>query len=84
MIIIETESGARYDIEDDLSRLRRWAPDETIPGALRQDGNWLDAYAVYNLVVDQSATFILHPLGEGDVTVRRTSRITKIYWGVSS
>lgn len=79
MIIIETESGARYDIEDDLSRVRRWAPDETIPGAMRQDGNWLKAEGVFGLSVGSSAVLVLEPLGEGNATVRCTSRIVKIY-----
>lgn len=67
-----TESGTVYEVLGERV-CRAVAGDAE---AMRRDGEWLDLLMAPHVVVGQPASFILEPLGEGDVTMRQTSQVT--------
>lgn len=72
MVTVETFTGSVYEI--DGFRVRRVQSTHQ----LRRDGEWVDLLAAPHVEVGQGMVFMLEPLGMGDVTVRRTSQVTKI------
>lgn len=68
---VTTESGSIYEIEEGrVRRLSVWT--------LRRDGEWLTLHRPVRPEVGVSMLLALEPLGEGDITIRRTSRVTEV------
>jgi hypothetical protein len=72
-MIIHTETGSVYEVTD--FHVRRRNSD----GAMRRDGEWVAFHTFTAPVVGESMVFELEPLGDGDVTLRRTSRVTEVH-----
>lgn len=65
-----TRSGTIYEIADDKVR-RIPRPNE----AMRGDNEWVPLLAAPHIRVGVSATLLLAPLGDGDMTIRTTSEV---------
>lgn len=68
---VTTESGSVYEIEDGrVRRLSVWT--------MRGDGDWVALLRPVRPEVGVSMLLMLEALGEGNLTVRRTSRVTEV------
>lgn len=74
IIKVRTESGTFYEIAADLSSVRRLSPN----AAMRRDNEWLKVTEMGEIALGQPLIFMLEPLGEGDVTLRRTTPVVSI------
>lgn len=70
-MIVITESGTSYEFEG--GRVRRHGDID-----MRRDDEWLRFAHLPLIEVGRSMILVLEPLGEGDVTVRRTSRVVEV------
>ena len=68
---VHTESGSVYEIDDD--KVRRVGNHD-----MRGDGEWLTFRHLHPVTVGLPMGFVLEPLGMGDITLRTTSRVTRI------
>lgn len=71
---MKTETGSVYEFNDDLTKVRR----VQYTHDLRRDGEWLELRGLTMPHIGASMVLELEPLGEGDVTYRRTSWVTEI------
>lgn len=69
-----TESGTIYEIQGD--KVRRVLGSDSHD--MRRDGEWI-ALHYYDIGVGFPATLSLEPLGDGDVTIRTTSRVVELW-----
>ena len=71
---VKTESGSLYEFED--GKIRRTNEDAD----LRRDNEWLAVQLPdpRGPQIGQSMLIGLEPLGEGNITFRRTSRVVEI------
>lgn len=76
---ITTQSGTVYEFDLLGRKVRRVPLDEY--ASMRQDEQWLDFEFGYPPAVGSSVVLMLEPLGEGDVTVRRTTPVVSIEGG---
>ena len=65
-----TESGSTYEVKDGY--MRRVSEE-----AMRRDGEWLKVLSVSEIRLGYPVSFVLEPLGEGDVTIRTTTQVTE-------
>lgn len=72
-MIVTTESGTEYEFTPDHTRVRRLGGD-----TLRRDGDWLGVTLASPITLDQPIVMFLEPLGEGNVTIRTTSRVVGV------
>lgn len=77
VVKVTTETGSVYEFNDTLTSVRRLEVGGE-SDALRRDGDWLDLQIAPHITVGQSMVLALEPLGEGDVTVRATSRVVAV------
>jgi hypothetical protein len=71
-MIVHTETGSTYEITD--FHVRR----TNTEGVMRRDGEWVAFHTFTAPEVGKPMLFELAPLGDGDVTLRRTSVVTGV------
>lgn len=77
MIKAYTETGSVYEFHMDALLVRRVNETGNFTD-LRQDTQWIPMYAEPDIKVGAPIHIPLHPLGEGDITIRQTSYVTKV------
>lgn len=71
---VTTATGSMYELDPDNRRVRRVESTH----ALRRDGDWLHVQNDPNPEIGQPMVLFLEPLGEGTVTIRTTSLVTRV------
>jgi len=73
-LTITTESGTRYEFNDDLTRVKRDGGDR-----LRRDGEWLSCSILNGgPTLGDPLVFALEPLGDTALTIRSTTPVVRI------
>lgn len=73
-MLVTTESGTVYEFDAEREHVRR-VNNEIV---MRRDDEWLAFTFVIPPAIGASMVLALEPLGDGDMTARCTSPVTKI------
>lgn len=72
-MLVVTETGSRYRFNADFTKVKREGHQ------MRRDEEWLELVYPPQIQLGASIVMLLEPLGNGDVTLRTTSRVLELW-----